>query len=172
MSLSRRQFVYVASLSAVAAAANPSLFAQEEAQTAGEAITEEGSAIVANLSLKDFQWLVGERFSISSPGKKLGKLTLIEATVLDPVKPSHAAHLAGQAVAPARGPAVSGFSLRFQGAGGTLPQDTYIMSQSGIGTFPLFMVPEGPGGSSHPTYLAIFTRFAGPAPVSETTPSQ
>lgn len=172
MSLSRRQFVYVASLSAVAAAANPSLFAQEEAQAAGQSISEDGSAIVANLSIKDFQWLVGERFSISSVGQKLGKLTLIEAAVLDPIKPSHAPHLAGQAVAPARGPAVSGFSLRFQGAGGTLPQDTYILQQGGIGTFPLFLVPEGPAGSSHPTYLAIFTRFAGPAPVSETAPSQ
>jgi len=172
MSLSRRQFVYVASLSAVAAAANPSLFGQEEAQAASEAISEEGSGILANLSLKDFQWLVGERFSISSPGRKLGKLTLIEATTVDAIKPSTVSRVASHVAALGHGPAITGFMLRFQGAGGTLPQETYIMSQGGLGTFPLFLVPEGPGGSNRPTYLAIFTRFVGPAPTAQTTPSQ
>src|SRR5580658_5457201 len=127
MSLSRRQFVYVASLSAVAASARPSLFAQDEAQ-ASEAITDEGSALLANFSLKDFQWLVGERFSISSLGRKLGKLTLIEVTDPDAAKPSSASHTAGHVAALGHGPALTTFVLRFQGAGGTLPQDTYIMS--------------------------------------------
>jgi len=160
MSLSRRQFVYVTSLSVVATSAGSSLFAQNEAQEASETFTEEGAAILANLSRKDFEWLIGERFSISLSGQSLGKLTLIAVTAQDPVKPSSLPHIAGKAAVPAPGRAVEGFSLRFQGAGGTLPQDTYMMQQSGLGTFPLFLVPEGPLGSSRPTYLATFTRFA------------
>ena len=61
MSLSRRQFVYVTSLSVVATSAGSSLFAQNEAQEASETFTEEGGAILANLSRKDFEWLIGER---------------------------------------------------------------------------------------------------------------
>jgi hypothetical protein len=172
MSLSRRQFVYVASLSVVATAASRSLFAQDEAQAASETITEEGAAILGNLSLRDFEWLIGERFSISLAGRSLGKLTLIAATAADPVKPSHTGRMAGEAAHPAPGRALTIFSLRFQGAGGTLSQETYTMQQAGIGTFPLFIVPEGPGGSSRPTYLAIFTRFAGSAPTTPTAPSE
>ena len=134
--------------------------------------TEEGAAIVANLSLRDFEMLIGERFSISSPGRKLGKLTLIEATDADAAKPSSVSHAAGHVAALGHGPALTTFVLRFQGAGGTLPQDTYIMSQSGLGTFPLFLVPEGPGGSNRPTYLATFTRFAEAALNKPATPSE
>jgi hypothetical protein len=163
MSLSRRQFVYAASLSVVAASASPSLFAQDEAQEASETITDEGAATLATLSLRDFEGLIGARFSISLPGQSLGKVTLIAATAADPVKPSHTPHMAGQVAEPIQGRALESFSLRFQGAGGTLPQDTYLMEQSSLGAFPLFLVPEGPAGSHHPTYLAVFTRFAGSA---------
>ena len=178
MSLSRRQFVYVASLSVVAGSASPSLFAQDQAHAAAETITDEGSATLANLSLKDFQWLVGERFSISSPTRKLGKLTLIAATEPDPIKPSHIPHVGGLAAAPAVGRNLTSFLLRFQGAGGTLPQDTYIMQQGSLGTFPLFLVPEGPGpnqdpaAAKRPTYLAVFTRFADSAQNKPVAPAQ
>lgn len=104
MSLSRRKFVYVASLSAVAAAATPSLFAQDEVSAAKETITDEGSDALANLQLKDFEWLIGERFSISSPKQKLGKLTLIAASLPDPVKPTRVAHAGAQFAAPAGRP--------------------------------------------------------------------
>jgi hypothetical protein len=170
LSLSRRQFVYVASLSVVANAAGPRLFGQDEAQAASGTFTEEGAATLSNLSLRDFELLIGERFSVSLSGRSLGKLTLITATATDPVKPSHLPRLIGQVAEPSR--ALAGFSLRFQGAGGTLPQDTYTMRQGGLGTFPLFLVPEGPAGSDRPTYLAIFTRFADSAPNMPIAPSQ
>jgi len=172
MSLSRRQFVYVASLSVLATSASPSLFAQDEAEEAREIFTEEGSAALGNISLRDFEWLIGERFSISLPGQKLGKLTLVEATVLDPIKPSSMTRTVGQVAKQAPSVALTGFWLRFQGAGGTLPQDSYIMQQGGLGTFPLFIVPAGLGESNHPTYLALFTRFAGPAPNMSPAPSE
>lgn len=172
MSLSRRQFVYVGSLSVVATSAIPSLFAQDEAHAASETFTDEGSATLATLSLGDFEGLIGERFSISLAGRSLGKLTLIAATATDPFKPSLMPRVAGQVTEPVPGRAVEGFSLRFQGAGGTLPQDTYLMEESSLGAFPLFIVPEGPGGSKRPTYLAVFTRFADTAPNMPVTPAE
>jgi hypothetical protein len=164
MSLSRRQFVYVASLSMAASAASPSVFAQDRDEAVRETFSDEGVATLGRLSVHDFEWLIGERFSISLAGRSMGKLTLIEATATEPPKPSNLPRTAGQVARPVPGRAIAGFSLRFQGAGGTLPQDTYTMLQAGLGSFPLFLVPEGPGGSNRPTYLAIFTRFADSAP--------
>ena len=164
MSLSRRQFVYVTSLSVVAASASPTLFAQSGSQTAPDTVTDEGSATLATLSLQDFEGLIGARFSISLSGRSLGSVTLIAANAARPP------HGAGQVVA--SGQALEGFVLRFQGVGATLPQDTYLMEESSLGAFPLFLVPAGPGGSGRPTYLAVFTRFAGSTSNTPAAPSQ
>ena len=75
------------------------------------------------------------------------------------VNPSQNQHAAGPVAKPVLGRALEGFWLRFQGSGGALPQDTYLMQDSVLGAFPLFLVPEGPGRSTHTTYLAFFTRF-------------
>jgi hypothetical protein len=162
MSLSRRQFVYAASLSVVAASASPSLFAQGGAQAAGETITDEGGETLATFSLADFEGLIGARFSISLARRSLGTVALIAATAA--VSPQGAKQIQGRAV--------EGFSLRFRGAGATLPQDTYLMEESSLGAFPLFLVPDGPVGSNRPTYLAIFTRFAGSASNTPAAPSE
>ena len=61
MSLSRRQFVYVASLSVVATATGPSLFA---AQAASNTITDAGAEALGSFMLRDFEGLIGDRFSI------------------------------------------------------------------------------------------------------------
>jgi hypothetical protein len=172
MSLSRRQFVYVASLSVVATSASPSLLAQSEAQAARETFTDEGTETLATLSLGDFEGLIGARFSISLSGRSLGQLTLVAATAADPVKPSNTPHVAGQFAEPAPGRAIEGFSLRFQGAGAMLPQDTYLMEENSLGAFPLFIVPASPAGSHHPIYIAIFTRFADSAQDTPTIPSE
>ena len=161
MSLSRRQFVYAASLSVVATAASPSLFAQDGAQTAPDTVTDEGAATLATFSLGDFEGLIGARFSISLSGRSLGNVTLIAATAAVPPKGAK----------PVPGQAVEGFLLRFRGVGATLPQDTYLMEESSLGTFPLFLVPEGPVGSNRPTYVAVFTRFAGSASNTPAAPS-
>jgi hypothetical protein len=161
MSLSRRQFVYVASLSVVATSASPSLFARGEAQAARETVTDEGAATLATFSLRDFEGLIGARFAISLSGRSLGKVTLIAAAAADPGKPSHS---------PSR--VLESFLLRFQGAGATLPQDTYLMEETSLGAFPLFLVPGGPGGSLRPTYLAVFTRFAESASNTPIAPSE
>jgi hypothetical protein len=159
MSLSRRQFVYVASLSMVATAVSPSAFAEAQAEAASTTFSDEAAANLGSLSLRDFESLIGARFSISLDGRSLGKLTLIEAADTKPPKPSHPFHTAGEGVQPARGRALTGFSLRFQGSGGRLTQDTYLMKQPGLGSFPLFIVPEGPS-SDRTTYQAFIVRFA------------
>jgi hypothetical protein len=161
MSLSRRQFAYVASLSMLAGAANSSVFAEGQIESASETYSEDGVATLGRISVHDFEWLIGERFSISLAGRSLGKLTLIAATATAPPKPPR---MVGSAAQSLPGRALTGFSLRFQGAGGTLPQDTYTMRQAGLGSFPLFIVPEGPV-SNRPTYTAIFTKFADSAPI-------
>jgi hypothetical protein len=161
MSLSRRQFVYVASLSMAAGAASSSVFAQVVADAASETFSEEATATLGNLSLRDFETLIGARFSISLAGRSLGKLTLIEAKPTEQPKPPQPFRNAGAVLKPATGRALTGFSLRFQGSGGTLTQDTYLMNQAGLGSFPLFIVPEGLG-SNRPTYQAIIVRFAEP----------
>jgi hypothetical protein len=163
MSLSRRQFVYVASLSMLAGAASSPVFAEEQFESASETYSEDAVATLGRISVHDFEWLIGERFSVSLAGRSLGKLTLIAATVTVPPKPPRTARMIGDAAQPLPGRALTGFSLRFQGAGGTLPQNTYTMRQAGLGNFPLFIVPEGPG-SDRPTYMAIFTKFADSAP--------
>ena len=160
MSLSRRQFVYAASLSVVATSASHSLFAQNGSKAASETFTDEGVATLATFSLQDFEGLIGGRFSISLSGRSLGKVTLIGASATDPVKPAQTPHVGGKVAESVPGRAVEAFWLRFQGVGATLPQDTYVMEETSLGAFPMFLVPEGPGGSKHPTYIAIFTRFA------------
>lgn len=159
MSLSRRHFVYVASMSVLAGAASPAVFAQNQAGAAGDLFSEEGVATLGKLSVQHFEWLIGERFSISLAGRPLGKLTLIAATATEPPKSPPMHRMVGQIAQPAHERSLTGFTLRFQGAGGTLPQDTYTFQQGGLGSFPLFIVPENPG-SNRTTYLAIFTRLA------------
>jgi hypothetical protein len=171
MSLSRRQFVYVTSLSVVATSAASALFAQDRAKAASEAFTDEGVATLATLSLQDFEGLIGARFSISLSGRSLGKVTLVAATKY-PDKSAQMPRAAGQFAESVPGRPVEGFSLRFQGAGGTLPQDTYLMEESSLGAFPLFIVPEGPGRPNRPTYVAIFTRLADSAQNMPITPSE
>ena len=54
---------------------------------------------------------------------------------------------------------LTAFSLRFQGSGGLLPQETYTVSQPALGSFPLLLVPCALGAAT-PTYTATFTQFA------------
>jgi hypothetical protein len=161
MSLSRRHFVHLASLSMLAGAALPSAFAQEEAED--ETFSEENMAGFEGVSRQTFEPYVGERFAISRAGKSLGRLTLIEVSDMTP----GATEPGSQAVkGPAlqRGRALTSFALRFQGSGGQLPQETYVLEQPALGKFPLLLVPAAPGAEVL-TYTTIFTMFATPGTV-------
>jgi hypothetical protein len=151
MSLSRRHFVQLASLSLLAGAALPSALAQRGED---EAFSPENMASFEGLTRQSFEPYVRERFSVSLAGKALGRLTLIEVKDLTSATTAPAAR---GALSQRR--ALTSFSLRFQGSGGQLPQDTYILSQPALGNFPLLLVPSAPG-SNPPTYTATFTSFA------------
>ncbi|MGD0829808.1 MAG: hypothetical protein ABR907_02615 [Terracidiphilus sp.] len=141
MSLSRRHFVQLASLSLLAGAAFPAALAQEAED---QRFSPENMAAFEGLSRQSFEPYIGERFSISLSGKSLGRLTLIEVAE---IKPAAASQLRP----------FTAFSLRFQGSGGLLPQETYTLSQPAFGSFPLLLVPCAEGAAK-PTYTAIFTQ--------------
>lgn len=151
MSLSRRHFVQLGSLSLLAGAVLPAAFAQDG--TDDETFSPERVAALDGISRQDFEPYLGERFAVSLAGRSLGKMTLIEVRELtvSTAKGKNAA--ATQAL--------TGFALRFQGSGGTLPQGTYTFSQSYLGEFPLFIVPAGPDVQPR-TYTAIFNKRATP----------
>ena len=153
MSLSWRHFVHLASLSVLAGAALPSAFAQEEAED--DTFSPDNMASLDGVSRQTFEPYIGDRFGVSRAGKSLGKLTLIEVRDTKP----GAAKPGGKSTAPRSQRALTGFALRFQGSGGMLPQETYILSQAALGKFPLLLVPAAPGANP-PTYTATFTMFA------------
>jgi hypothetical protein len=154
MSLSRRHFIQLGSLSLLAGAALPAAIAQVE--TDDETFSQEKMAALDGVSRQAFEPYVGERFAISQAGRSLGKLTLIEVREL-----TSASTGANSSKTNAAAQALTGFALRFQGSGGTLPQGTYTFSQPALGEFPLFLVPAGPDVQPR-TYTAIFNKLATP----------
>ncbi|MGA3372191.1 MAG: hypothetical protein ABSC48_10570 [Terracidiphilus sp.] len=152
MSLSRRHFVHLTSLSLLAGAALPSAFGQMEAED--ETFSPENMASFDGISRQIFEPYVRERFTLSRAGKSLGRLTLIEVSELTSATTASTARGALSA-----GRALTSFALRFQGSGGQLPQETYLLEQRALGKFPLLLVPAAPGAEVL-TYTAIFTRFA------------
>ncbi len=156
MSLSRRHFVHLASLSMLAGAALPSAFAQEEAED--KTFSPENLASFEGVSRQMFEPYVRERFDLSRAGQSLGRLTLIDVRDMTSgaTEPT-----SGEArgLALQRGRALTSFALQFQGSGGQLPQETYVLEQRALGKFPLLLVPAAPGAETL-TYTAIFTMFA------------
>jgi hypothetical protein len=155
MSLSRRHFVQLGSITLLAGTVLPAAFAQEE--SGDETFSPEKLATLDGVSRQAFEPYLGERFAISQEGQSLGKLTLIEIKEITTPASAAAKTLKKNAAAQA----LMGFALRFQGSGGMLPQGTYTFSQPALGTFPLFIVPAGPGVKP-PTYTAIFNKLATP----------
>ena len=80
MSLSRRHFIQLSSISLLAGAVLPAAIAQDKNDD--ETFSAERIAALDGISRQDFEPYIGERFAISQPGRSLGKLTLIE--VRDP----------------------------------------------------------------------------------------
>ncbi|MGO9777959.1 MAG: DUF6916 family protein [Terracidiphilus sp.] len=154
MSLSRRHFIQLSSISLLAGAVLPAAIAQDKNDD--ETFSAERIAALDGISRQDFEPYIGERFAISQPGRSLGKLTLIEVRDLTSTSTG-----ANSSKTNAAAQALTGFALRFQGSGGTLPQGTYIFSQSYLGEFPLFLVPAGPDVQQR-TYTAIFNKLATP----------
>jgi len=159
MSLTRRLFVRSATLSVLAGAAMPAVRAlplNSDDDDAGD-----NSAVFSPGMLAVFEHLVGEKFAISRSGRRLGRLTLISAQAFQTPAPArNNVRMVGQ-VPTAKSRSLVGFNLRFQGSGGLLPQDTYLLEHASLGNFRLLLVPAAPEATPH-TYTAVFN-FLGKA---------
>jgi hypothetical protein len=163
MSLSRRHFVHMASLSLVTGAVLPAAFAQDAPEGVDETFSPERMAIFQGISMQTFKPYLMDRFAISLAGRPLGKLTLIDVSDTHPGAPEPEMQRGNSPARPQQR-ALTGFALQFQGSGGRLPQETYTFSQAALGKFPLFLVPDG-HKPDPPTYTAIFTLLATPEPI-------
>jgi hypothetical protein len=165
MSLTRRRFIETASLTLLASAALPNVFAQTGHDPKDDTFDSDRLTIFYGVSPLTFKSLIGESFKVSSENRSLASWELLSVTEEDPTKP--AANMDGEPVkSQAKLPIVGRqpkpskqtsriFSLRFQGRGTPLPQGTYTLHHDALGSFPLLVVPTRPAGSPM-TYLAIF----------------
>lgn len=162
MSLTRRRFVEMASLSLLAGAAIPNAISQDDTRGKDDPFSAENLLALDEASQKTFERFIGERFTIRNAERALGSVTLISVEAA-PSSLAPAKRMVGP-VPKAPPQLVTGFSLRFRGSGGELPQGTYTFQNAGLGSFPLFIVPAGPRVTP-PTYTAVFSSLVKPARV-------
>jgi hypothetical protein len=157
MSISRRRFVRSAALSALAGTALRSAWARPGLASKDETFSPENLVALNGISMQTFQSLAGESFTVSSGGRVLGSVTLISVTgfKLPAALPNKPRVMVVGRLPLTTTQLLSGFSVRFQGSGATLPQGTYTLANNSIGSLPLLLVPSGPGSSPN-TYTAVF----------------
>jgi hypothetical protein len=155
MSLTRRRFIETASLTMLATAALPAGLAQSAAKLSGTPFDPEKIAVLDGVSELTFKPFIGEGFAVIQANRKIGSLTLLSVTSAGSAPESPQAQSARSAPKHVGAP-ITSFSLRFKGSGAPLPQATYTLDQDSLGTFPLFLVPAGPGVNPQ-TYTATFT---------------
>lgn len=154
MSLTRRRFIETGSISLLATAVLPRSFASNIQDSR---FSPEGIVALDSSSQQLFTKLIGESFTVSLNGSSKGSLTLISVTSAAPASAAVKATLIGKTpVLPPK--PVACYSIRFQRSGTPLPQETYTLHNNGIGTFPLFIVPAGPGAKPD-TYTAVFNHL-------------
>lgn len=136
----RRNFLKIASLSAVATSFLPRGFAL----TAQRAVAASADAtVLLGLSAASFKPWIGSRFGLVDYSNAHLVLTSVNEQLHS--APVATTPRAGQPAASKQPMYTLGFSLRFQinGLSHPLKQDTYLLSHNGLGRFPLFLVPSG-----------------------------
>jgi hypothetical protein len=158
MSLTRRRFIEAASLTLLAGAACPIARAQSLSASDQGTFSAEDVAVLDGVSEETFHALIGERFAVLQANRRLEYMTLL--SVASPAAPNLESRLP-RAGAPSRPPgqAIHSFSLRFQTTGNSLGQGTYTFTNESLGSFPLFIVPGGPGMNPK-SYTATFSLLA------------
>ena len=168
MSISRRRFVRSTALSALAGAALRSAWARPGMASKDVSFTPENLIALNGVSMRTFQSLAGENFTVSSGDRTLGAMTLLSVTEFapPPAPPLKMRTLVAARVPRTATQSLSSFSVRFLGSGAALPQGTYTLANDSIGSMPLLLVPSG-AGSSQNTYTAVFNLLmtSGPGPV-------
>ena len=141
----------------------PDSMAQQSPKIRGVSFDPDSLSILKDASAQTFEPWIGSSFRISLDSRQLGSLVLVSVDETGTKTPN--SNDRWDSSAPplnrivtqqgAAAPSMVTFSLHFQGSGKILPQDTYILSHDWLGTFPLFLVPSGPGGKT--AYTATFT---------------
>lgn len=160
MSVTRRQFLETASITALVSVLGPSALAQRGRDGNEDTFSPDRMTIFNGVSPQTFKSLIGEAFTATLDGKAFGSLTLIEVSSPDSAKkgqPVAGSRLVGNVPKPSQQSTIN-FKLRFQGESVPLKQNTYTLAHPALGKFPLFIVPAGPE-SKPPTYTAIFNQL-------------
>src|SRR5436305_1597109 len=171
MSVSRRKFLQHGVFTAAACATLP-LEGLAQSRRSSEDIgterdksspkngTERGQGdTIEHLNRDSFAGAVGSGFQVSRDESGADSVWLRLLSVNDFVKPTpvNPANLAVQLKKPSFQPATTAFSLVFLGpAFQLLSQDTYVFRHDTLGTFKLFIVPNGFGQQ---TYTAVINRL-------------
>jgi len=171
MSVSRRKFLQHGVLTAAACAALPleglaqSRNFSENIGDPGERPNPKGTTsqsqgdALEHLNRDSFASAAGSGFQVSRDASGADSVWLRLLSVNDFVNPApvNPANLAVQLKTPTFQPATSSFSLVFLGpAFQLLSQDTYVFRHDTLGTFKLFIVPNGFGQQ---TYTAVINRL-------------
>ena len=141
MSVSRRFFIKIASVAAIAAGitAKPSL----------AAIVQDLSEIspdpLAYYTQATFNQYLNSIFRLRGAITVDVTLTRVEDTL-----PAKVSRKGGR----------ESFLLHFRGGAAALPQDTYTVEHAALGTFKLFLVPAGADENGAQGYTATFNRLA------------
>lgn|SRR5262249_18961306 len=156
MSVSRRRFLQHGAFAAAACVAAPlEAWGTKHPSAANSSNSNAGAALWnhsahQSLNRDAFAGLIGSSFKATTPGGTLWlRLSAVnDPPALGPVNP------ASMDVAPKSSAApivTTGYLLSFSGPGTSLAQGTYLFENSQLGSFPLFIVPSGPG-----SYTAVF----------------
>jgi hypothetical protein len=158
MSLTRRHFIETASLTLLASAACPTVFAQSASGAKDGTFSAENLSLLEDVTEETFKPYIGDSFAVSEGSRSMGSLVLhsVAPAPLPPSPPKQP--MVGQ-VPPPSNQAVDGFSLQFKGSGTSLHQGTYTLKNTRLGNVSLFIVPGGQKTSPH-TYTAVFSLLA------------
>ncbi|TMD98317.1 MAG: hypothetical protein E6I76_04685 [Chloroflexi bacterium] len=148
MNLSRRDILKGAAATLLTGAASMAITPRSGASSSRDAGATTPVTGVDELSRMAFSGAVGSDFEVR-----------IGALQTSTVKLESITDLALPAGVPAPGPGKEGFALLFTGPSKQgFAQGTYTLDHANLGSFPLFLVPVGPVGSST-SYEAVINRL-------------
>ena len=142
MAVSRRHFLELGSMFAASVAVTTNGIAQAAGGSSGS--RGQGRTSLRAMTQDTFNPLIGNSFLISTANSAL--IPVVLTSVKEP--PATAAP-----------PVTDAFTLSFRSlpSGDPLPQGTYVFRHAALGSFPLFIVPSGPGAPR--SYSAVFNRL-------------
>ena len=145
MAISRRKFMSVGTIAAIAAGVclKPSLstLAQDLIGQFNASTTDP----LANYTQATFTQYVNSIFRLR------GRVTVdVTLTKVQDTLPANVSRAGGR----------ESFALHFRGGGISLPQDSYQVEHAALGTFMLFLVPSGTDENGAQGYVAIINRLS------------